>query len=186
MAVLGIESKSFKHIKEDNEEKPPKHWWKFDDYMTPKYAWENIQHLIPRDKIIWEAFYGNATSGQYLRELGFDVIHENVDFFNTNNGDIIVSNPPFSKTKEIMKRLHELDKPFILIMPVSKLCTQYMRNTFKQSDDPLQIIIPAKRIHFIKVVDGEEVHDCADKCYFDCFCYCWKIGLPNDITWLNN
>jgi len=21
-----------------------------DDYMTPKYAWENIQHLIPKDK----------------------------------------------------------------------------------------------------------------------------------------
>ena len=31
---------------------------KHDDYMTPRYAWENIKHLIPRDKIIWEAFYG--------------------------------------------------------------------------------------------------------------------------------
>ena len=31
---------------------------KHDDYMTPKYAWENIQHLIPKDKVIWEAFYG--------------------------------------------------------------------------------------------------------------------------------
>ena len=159
---------------------------KFDDWMTPKYAWENIQHIIPRDKIIWEAFYGDGKSGNYLKELGFDTIHENVDFFNTNNGDIICSNPPFSKTKEIMKRLHELDKPFILIMPVSKLCTQYMRNTFKESDDPLQIIIPPKRIHFIKVVDGEEVHDCSDKCNFDCFYYCWKIGLPDNITWLND
>ena len=24
-----------------------------DDYMTPKSAWENIKHIIPKDKIIW-------------------------------------------------------------------------------------------------------------------------------------
>ena len=27
---------------------------KQDDWMTPKYAWENIAHLIPKDKKIWE------------------------------------------------------------------------------------------------------------------------------------
>ena len=51
------------------------------DYMTPKYAWENIAHLIPKDKVIWEAFYGNGDSGKYLTELGFNTIHEPVDFF---------------------------------------------------------------------------------------------------------
>ncbi len=54
---------------------------KHDDYMTPKYAWENIQYLIPKDKVIWEAFYGGGKSGEYLKELGFDVIHDEVDFF---------------------------------------------------------------------------------------------------------
>jgi hypothetical protein len=159
---------------------------KFDDYTTPKHAWEDIQHIIPRNKIIWEAFYCNGTSGQYLRDLGFDVIHENVDFYSTNNGDIIVSNPPFSQTKQILTRLRLLDKPFILIMSISKLSCQYTRNIFKDCDDKLQIIIPSKRIHFIKIVDGKEVHDCSDKCNFDCFYYCWKIGLPDNITWLNN
>ena len=48
---------------------------KHDDYMTPKYAWENIKEYIPK-KIIWEAFYGDGNSGTYLRELGFDVIHQ--------------------------------------------------------------------------------------------------------------
>jgi len=92
----------------------PKTFLKHDDYMTPKYAWENIKHLIPADKIIWEAFYGDGKSGQYLTELGFNVIHEPIDFFNEepDNWDIIVSNPPFSKSKEVMKRLKELDKPF--------------------------------------------------------------------------
>ena len=53
------------------------------DYMTPKSAWTAISHLIPKDKLIWEAFYGDGNSGKYLTELGFDVIHEEVDFFFT-------------------------------------------------------------------------------------------------------
>jgi len=58
-----------------------KSFLKCDDYMTPKYAWENIKHLIPKDKIIWEAFYGDGKSGDYLKELGFNVIQQPVDFF---------------------------------------------------------------------------------------------------------
>lgn len=104
---------------------------KHDDYMTPKSAWENIQHLIPKDKVIWEAFYGDGQSGKDLQDLGFNVIHEPVDFFDNNFGDIIVSNPPFSKSKEIMKRLSELDKPFIIIMPSAKINTSYFRENFK-------------------------------------------------------
>ena len=151
---------------------------KHDDYMTPKYAWENIQHLIPKDKIIWEAFYGDGTSGEDLRSLGFEVIHEPVDFYDNNVGDIIISNPPFSDAKNIMYRLKELDKPFIIIMPSSKINTSYFRENFK-GDELLQIIIPRKRIQFIK--NGNELNN---KCNFDCFYYCYKIGLEKDITWL--
>jgi len=43
---------------------------KHDDYMTPKYAWENINEYIPKDKVIWESFYGDGKSAGYLRELG--------------------------------------------------------------------------------------------------------------------
>lgn len=154
---------------------------KHDDYMTPKYAWENIQHLIPRDKVIWEAFYGDGKSGEYLKELGFKTIHEPVDFFEEDLGDIIVSNPPFSKSKEVMERLMELDKPFIIIMPASKICTSYFRSW---KDKVLQIIIPRKRIHFTKYVEGKPVENWKNACNFDCFYYCYKMGLSNDIIWL--
>ena len=116
---------------------------KHDDYMTPKQAWEDIKDYIPRDKEIWEAFYGDGKSGEYLEELGFNVIHEDIDFFDNDLGDIIVSNPPFSKSKIVMERLAELDKPFIIIMPSSKINTGYMRETFMNKG--LQIIIPRKR-----------------------------------------
>ena len=54
--------------------------FKYDDYMTPASAWENIKEYIPKGKL-WEAFYGDGTSGEYLIELGFDVIHEERDFY---------------------------------------------------------------------------------------------------------
>jgi len=155
---------------------------KHDDYMTPKYAWENIQHLIPKDKVIWEAFYGDGESGTYLTEMGFETIHEPVDFFDNDLGDIIVSNPPFSKSKEVMGRLKELDKPFIVILPSSKICTSYIRENYKDSE--LQIIIPRKRIHFIKLINGVKPDNWKDACYFDCFYYCYKMGFDKDIVWL--
>ncbi len=157
---------------------------KHDDYMTPKYAWENIKHIIPKDKVIWEAFYGDGKSGTYLKELGFETIHEPIDFFESNEGEIIVSNCPFSKSKEVLTRLVELQKPFILILPSSKINTQYVRNLFKDEKDKLQIVIPRKRIHFEKQIDGEVPKNWKNACNFDCFYYCWKIGLERDITWL--
>ena len=157
---------------------------KHDDYMTPKIAWENIQHILPRDKIIWEAFFSTGDSGNYLSELGFKVIHDKDDFFTSNKGDIIVSNPPFSKTKEVLTRLKELNRPFIMLLPTGKLITHYMGNLFKDTEDHIQIIIPSKRIHFKKLVDGKPVEGWKNATAFDCFYYCWKMELERDIVWL--
>jgi len=159
---------------------------KHDDYMTPKSAWENIKEFIPKNKVIWEAFYGDGDSGTHLKNLGFNVIHEDIDFFENNKGEIIVSNPPFTLIPKILKRLVELDKPFIMIMPSSKLQTQYFRKLFSKQDNQIQIIIPRKRIQFIKIdKDGKKETDKKNmKCNFDCFYYCWKINLDRDIIWL--
>ena len=124
---------------------------KHDDYMTPKYAWDNIKQFIPQDKTIWEAFYGDGKSGDDLRRLGCkEVIHEPIDFFDNNKGEVLISNMPFSKCKKVMKRLKELNKPFIMLLPTPKLHTSYFRELFADDNDPIQIIIPRKRIHFIK------------------------------------
>lgn len=155
--------------------------------MTPNHAWEDIKHFIPKDKIIWEAFYGDGESGKYMKEkMNLNIIHEPIDFFDDNSlpeYDMIISNPPFSKSKEVFKRLKELDKPFIIISPSSKINTSYVRENYKNKK--LQIIIPRKRIHFIKLVDGKPVEGWKKACNFDCFYYCYKMNLPNDIMWLD-
>jgi hypothetical protein len=159
---------------------------KHDDYMTPLDAWKNIKEYIPNDKIIWEAFYGDGQSGCYLKSLGFNVIHEDVDFFENDKGDIVVTNPPYTKIPQILARLKEMNKPFIMIMPSSKINTQYFRKLFCDDADPIQIIIPIKRIQFNKLVEGKRPEGWKKACNFDCFYYCWKIGLKKDIIWLNN
>lgn len=143
-----------------------------DEYFTPKSAWEAIKDYIPKDKVIWEAFYGDGSSGKHLEELGFKVIHEKVDFFNHDLGEIIVSNPPFSQTKVIFKRLKELNKPFVLILPDYKIHTNYFREIF--DDGEIQILVPRKRIQFTA----------KGSCSFDCFYFCWKMNLKKDIVFL--
>lgn len=150
-----------------------------DEYMTPFSAWDNIKHLLPKDKVLWEAFYGNGQSLNNLRQLGFTVEGgEGEDFFQHNKGDIVVTNPPFSIIPKILERLLILDKPFVLIMPNGKLNTQTFRNLFATKH--IQIIIPKKRIQFQKFVDGKEVK--TNGCAFDCFYYCYKMNLEKDIT----
>ena len=151
-----------------------------DNYVTDKNGWEIIQDYIPKDKIIWSPFYCDGKQKEYFKDMGYDIIHEDKDFFSyTPDYEILVDNPPFSKKKEVFRRLKELDKPFILIMPSSKINTQYFRENYKNTDSQLQIIIPRKRIQFIK--NGNELQN---KCNFDCFYYCYKMNLPRDIIWL--
>ena len=150
-----------------------------DEYMTPPSAWEAIQKYIPKNKVIWEAFYGDGKSGDVLRTLGFKVIHDEVDFFENNLGDVIVSNPPFSKLPQILERLAHLNKPFIIIMPSSKLNTQYFKKLFAAK---IQIIVPEKRINFFRNAPV----GWKSSCNFDCFYYCFKMKLPKDIIFLSS
>lgn len=163
---------------------------KHDDYFTPKSAWENIKQYIPKDKVIWEAFYGDGTSAENLRELGFNVVSEDIDFYKEERGDIIVTNPPFSDCKNVFTRLAILDKPFIMILPVSKICTSYFRDWLEEMEalhpeiqDQIQLIVPRKRIQFIKMMNGNQV-EMKSCCNFDCYYYCHRINLPKSIIHL--
>ena len=50
-----------------------------DEYYTTREIWESVSHFIPKDKIIWECFHAhNSFSAKHLRDLGFEVIYEDV------------------------------------------------------------------------------------------------------------
>tara|TARA_R110000850_G_scaffold19098_1_gene58399 strand:- start:15 stop:512 length:498 start_codon:yes stop_codon:yes gene_type:complete len=151
---------------------------KDDEYNTPPEAWINIKEYIPK-KVLWEAFMLNnetSISMTTLHEMGFEVVGDNEDdFFETNKGEVIVSNPPFSIKGKVLKRLFELDKPFIVILPISTLSQIQFKKYFA---DKIQIIIPKKRIQFMK---GKEQ---LKGSWFDAIYYCYKCDLEKDIIFL--
>ena len=127
----------------------------------------NISQFLPKDKVCHEPFYGDGHSGEVLKRLGLQVIHEETDFFtNAYDFDYICTNPPFSKTKEIFAKLQGIGKPFVVLCPCSKLTIKHFSKFFAGE---IQIIIPPKRIHFDKLVDGKPVDGWKSRCNFDYF-----------------
>ena len=165
----------------------------YDDYYTPKSAWENISHLIPTDKIVWEAFMLNShlsKSKQYLTELGKNVVaNPEWDYFDKCDKleyDLIVSNIPFNKTLKIpiLQKLVEIDKPFVIIMNSMNTFANYFVDTFKDHRKDLQIITPRGKIHFHKLMENNTT-ELKNNCSFYCVYVCYKMNIPNDKLYLD-
>lgn len=126
---------------------------KGDEVYTPFYAVEPLLKYIPKDYIIWlpfdekwSAFY------QMFIEKGYKVIRsclkDNQDFFNyepKEKYDIIISNPPFSKKDKVLKRLYELNKPFMILLPMNSLQGKGRYNHFKNG---IQLLTFDSRIDY--------------------------------------
>ena len=149
-----------------------------DNYMTPKSQWERIKDYIPNDKKIWSPFYGDGKQKEYFKELGFEIIHEDKDFFSyTPDYDVIIDNPPYSKKREVFKRLKELDKPFIIICPSMMLQYKYFQEYFKEH---IQLIIPLKRINFEHMTNPKKNYTTPFGSYY----FCYKMNLPKDLVFI--
>ena len=154
---------------------------KHDDYMTRKETWEQIKDYIPQNKLIWECFYGDGNSGRHLQEMGFNVVHEDIDFFTNNLGELLLSNPPYTIKREIFTRLKELGKPFIMLVPSTTIQTKYFKELFE--DEHIQLIIPYKKNNFDKLVNGE-IQKGKDNCSFYTLYITWQIGLEKDVIFI--
>ena len=163
---------------------------KHDDYITPASAWSNIKKFIEpfvETHTIYMPFYCDGGCGEDMKRLfpEAEILHREVDFFKTypEKPYIVVDNPPFSKKKQIVIELKKRDVPFMLIMPSSTINTIYVRENLKEH---LQIIIPRRRIQFTKrLVDGTpDPKWIGGRCNFECFYYCYKMGLEKDIIYL--
>lgn len=122
------------------------------EVYTPFYAVEPLVEFLTKDKIIWcpfdekwSAFY------QFFKENGYQVIRSSLsdgqDFFHfqPENWDILVSNPPFSKKDEVLKRAYSFGKPFALLLPVNSI---QGKQRFEIFDNDIQLLVFDARIDF--------------------------------------
>jgi hypothetical protein len=148
------------------------------EYYTPKWVWECLKPHIPKDKVIWECFRNedkaSCYSAEHLRELGFEVVNPYCDFFENNYGDIVVSNPPFNRKKEVMERLFKLNKPFMLVLPQIILNTIYFAEWGKKDKD-IQIFVLPRRVDFNTSQEGvkKTIHTLV---------VCWKMNLGDRLV----
>lgn len=92
--------------------------------------------------------------------------------YTPENYDLIISNPPFSKKDQILKRLYELNNPFAVLLPLPTLQGQ---KRFKYLKD-CQALIFDKRINFKKSKNDEVKKGVSFASIYIC-----KNFLPKDL-----
>jgi len=156
---------------------------KCDDHFTKETEWEQIAPHIPKNKIVSMPFYSpyskcNELLGKYIDNK---IIYRNEDFFKNDRGQLVCDNPPFSLKKEIIKKLVERNKPFMLIVPISTIAYNYT----KILKDYLQLLIFKKRPRYIKCdAKTGKLKDDNKSPAFDSCVICWKMNLKKDIIFL--
>ena len=160
-----------------------KHQGKGEDneFYTLKEDWEKIKEYIPKDKVVWEAFSNGEFEGvEYLKTICKEVVSHTGDFFENDEGEIVITNPPFSIKRKVLERLKQLEKPFIMILPTLSLQTKYMKNIF---GDDIQVILPTKKLYYYRIIDGEKkIYN--QLSWYSCY-VCYKMNLPKDLILLN-
>ena len=135
-----------------------------DEQATPRYAVEPLIEFItplPDYIKIWCPF--DTEESQFVKVLSkikkyvfYSHIDYGQDFFNyePNEYDIIISNPPYSIKDKVFKRLYELNKPYIMLIPIPSL--QGIKR-FPYIKDSNGLILFDKRINFFKNRDMNEI-----------------------------
>ena len=124
-----------------------------DETYTPSYAVKPILKYISKNSIVWCPF--DTEESEYvklLQENENKVLFSHIDegknffFYEPEEYDCIVSNPPFSLKDEVLKRLYELDKPYAMLLPIPSLQGQKRFPYIKDCE----ALIFDKRINYYK------------------------------------
>jgi hypothetical protein len=155
-----------------------------DNYFTSKEAWIDVLPYLDRDKVYLEPFWGDGSNIENLKELGLNCIGGNLDCFELLRNlhfDVIITNPAFSKNilTEFLYNLSSLDKPFIIILPITKIFSKYFKLAFRQYRG-IQIIIPKNRMGF----NDPRRPGKKSNPSFVCAYITYKLNLPSDIVFL--
>ncbi len=155
-----------------------------DECNTPFYAIKPLLKYINKTDIVWCPF--DEEDSEYVKTFknnGNKVIFSHIktgkDFFEyePEEYDVIISNPPFSMADEILERLYDIGKPFIMLLPLKYLQAKGRGKLFFKNG--IQLLTFDKRIGYYingNMKETKEGNSQASS-YF-----CWKI-MPKDLIY---
>lgn len=129
--------------------------------MTPDYAIDLIvPHLRP-GQVVWEPCAGEGHIVNYLRALGFTVIaseyrtrgvvetpYTGCDFltWQPERWDVIITNFPFSRKYEMIRRALTLGKPWASLVPLDTIaaggCTEPFLEVYERTGKGMEVLFP--------------------------------------------
>ena len=148
---------------------------KQDEMYTPRYGVLPLLEFLPKNAKVWCPF--DTLDSQFvkvLKENGISVINSHIDSgqdfysYEPEEWDILVSNPPFTRKRQIFERALSFGKPFALLMTNTWLNDAAPKQLFYDID--LQLLMFDKRIEY----SGEK------KVTFSSSYYCRDL-LPKQI-----
>lgn len=151
----------------DAEQKsnPPPYVRMFDrdniDYYTPDNALDPLLDIIPKDYIIWEPCAGENHIVDFFKRNKYKVISsdikDNQNFLNympDEPWDIIVTNPPYKLSDQMIQRCFSIGKPFLMLMPFNVLQGKQRIVMFRAYG--IQIFLLGERINYIIPKEQQE------------------------------
>lgn len=123
-----------------------------------------LEFLEPfKNKVIWCPFdTKNSEFVKIFRENGYNVINSSIEagqdfyFYEPENWDILISNPPFTNKRGIVERALSFNKPFALLLPITWLNDSAPAQLFK--DRNFQILSFDKRMTFKNSPAGKQIN----------------------------
>ena len=150
-----------------------------DEIYTPAYALKPLLPFLKKEWLIWECAWGEGALASHLKNKGFKVKGSRginfLEHYCPLECDIIITNPPYSKKDEFLKKAYELGMPFAFLLPLTALEGIKRGALYKKYG--LQIIIPNRRINFITPNKGASS-------WFATAWFTWGLNLPKDINFV--
>lgn len=131
-----------------------------DEWYTPAYAVRPILPFLKPHSRIWCPF--DTPESNYVKvlfEAGHNVVCSRIqtgtDFFSCTppECDYIISNPPYSKKTEVLKRLFEIGKPFAMLIGGVGLFENRERFELFRNN-PFEVMYLNKRVAFLRDYDN--------------------------------
>jgi len=155
---------------------------KNDECYTPRSGVLPILKYIPEGATVWCPF--DTADSEFVKEISkrnpcvYSHIAAGGDFYEyePEHWDVIVSNPPFTRKRQIFERALSFGKPFALLMTNAWLNDSAPKQLFSEVD--LQLLMFDKRMKFGR---GEKIDGYWDTPPFSTSYFCRDL-LPKQIV----